>query len=265
MPRRVFRCAARARGGFLVFAKKQENTEEIKAMPFQKGQSGNPAGRPRGIVNRATALAQDLLSEHAEWIARKVIELAEEGDMAAIRVCMERLVPPIKHQPIAVELPPIEKPADSVEAVASIAAAVAAGDLTAAEAAELAKVVDVYVRALDSKGFNERLSALEQEINGTRAGACRRPRRHERLRLPMPPPDNWLMKLTKRGARQPRTHLLCVDARDTPRRYRSQAQPLDRRGSGACRRHVRARALEKAGRNLRSCSPRAPHGKTTAV
>src|SRR5262249_57359327 len=96
-------------------------------MPFQKGQSGNPAGRPRGIVNRATALAQNLLSERAEGIARKVIELAEEGDMAAIRVCMERLVPPIKHQPVAVELPPIEKPADSVEAVASIAAAVAAG------------------------------------------------------------------------------------------------------------------------------------------
>jgi hypothetical protein len=159
---------AAARGGFLVFCKKnQENTEEIKAIPFQKGQSGNPAGRPRGIVNRATALAQNLLSERAEGIARKVIELAEEGDMAAIRVCMERLVPPIKHQPVAVELPPIEKPADSVEALASIAAAVAAGDLTAAEAAELAKVVDVYVRALDSKGFDERLSALEKGINGT--------------------------------------------------------------------------------------------------
>jgi hypothetical protein len=71
-----------------------------------------------------------------------------------------------------VELPPIEKPADSVEAMASIAAAVAAGDLTAAEAAELAKVVDVYVRALDSKGFDERLSALEKEINGTRGVAA---------------------------------------------------------------------------------------------
>jgi Family of unknown function (DUF5681) len=138
-------------------------------MPFQKGQSGNPAGRPRGALNRATVLAQNLLSEGAERIAGKVIELAEQGDMTALRVCMDRLVPVIKHQPIAVELPPIEKPADSVEAVASIAAAVAAGDLTATEAAELAKVVDVYVRALDSRGFNERLSKLEKEISGAPA------------------------------------------------------------------------------------------------
>jgi hypothetical protein len=32
----------------------------------------------------------------------------------------------------------------------------------------------------------------------------------------MPPPDNWLTKLTKSGVRQPRTYPLWVDARDTP-------------------------------------------------
>jgi len=62
-------------------------------------------------------------------------------------VCMERLMPVIKHQPIAVELPPMENAADSVEAVATITAAVAAGELTATEAAELAKVVDLRRRA----------------------------------------------------------------------------------------------------------------------
>jgi hypothetical protein len=95
MPRRVFRCAtarADARGGFLVFAKKQENTGENTAMRFQKGQSGNPAGRPRGVLNRATVLAQELLSARVESIAGKLIELAEGGDMRAIRVCMDRLV-----------------------------------------------------------------------------------------------------------------------------------------------------------------------------
>ena len=115
-------------------------------------------------------LAQELSAARVESIAGKLIELAERGDMRAIRVCMDRLVPVIKHQPIAVELPPIEKPADSVDAAASIAAAVAAGELTATEAAELAKVVDVYVRAVDSKGFDERLSKLENEISGAPAG-----------------------------------------------------------------------------------------------
>jgi len=134
-------------------------------MRFQQGQSGNPAGRPRGALNRATVLAQELLSARVESIAGKLIELAEGGDMRAIRVCMERLMPVIKHQPIAVEMPPIENAADSVEAVASIAAAVAAGELTATEAAELAKVVDVYVGALASRGFEERLSKLEKGIS----------------------------------------------------------------------------------------------------
>ena len=32
----------------------------------------------------------------------------------------------------------------------------------------------------------------------------------------MPPPENRLTKLTKRVVRQPRTHLLWVDHRDTP-------------------------------------------------
>src|SRR5262249_9592552 len=132
---------------------------------FNKAQSGNPSGRPRGTLKHATNLAQELLSARVESIAGKLIELAEGGDMRAIRVCMDRLVPAIKHQPIAVELPPIEKPADSVEAVASIAAAVAAGDLTATEAAQLAKVVDVYVGALASRGFEERLSKLEKGIS----------------------------------------------------------------------------------------------------
>jgi hypothetical protein len=166
------RACGRAAAGFSCLRKnrkKQENTGENTAMRFQKGESGNPDGRPRGVLNHATVLAQELLAARVESIAGKLIELAEGGDMRAIRVCMDRLVPANKHQPIAVELPPIEKPADSVAAAAAIAAAVAAGELTATEAAQLAKVVDVYVRALDSKGFDERLGKLEKEIRGAPA------------------------------------------------------------------------------------------------
>src|SRR3989454_4271388 len=130
-------------------------------MSFQKGESGNPAGRPRGSRNRATLLMESLLADDAEAIGRKAIEMAKQGDMAAIRLCMDRLSPPRKGEPVAFELPPLDKPADSVAAVAKIAAAVAAGELTPSEAAELAKVIDVYVRAIETKAFDERLTKIE--------------------------------------------------------------------------------------------------------
>src|SRR5262249_45697287 len=209
MPRRVFSCARRGRGrpaGFSCLQKKQENTEEIKAMPFQKGQSGNPAGRPGGLVNRATALAQNLLSERAEGIARKVIALAEEGDMAAIRVCMERLVPRIKHQPVAVELPPLEKAVDSVEALASIAAAVAAGGPPPAGGRQLAQGGRGGGGGGPRQGLREAPVGAgegEQHHAGS-AGACRGPRRPQCLRpAPTPPPRAPPHGKTTAGRRKP--------------------------------------------------------------
>jgi Family of unknown function (DUF5681) len=130
-------------------------------MPFQKGESGNPAGRPRGSRNRATLLMESLLADDAEAIGRKAIEMAKQGDMAAIRLCMDRLSPPRKGEPVAFELPPLDKPADSVAAAATIVAAVAAGELTPSEGADLAKVIDVYVRAIETKAFDERLTKIE--------------------------------------------------------------------------------------------------------
>ncbi|HYY39161.1 MAG TPA: DUF5681 domain-containing protein [Xanthobacteraceae bacterium] len=132
-------------------------------MPFEKGESGNPAGRPPGSRNRATLLMESLLADDAEAIGRKAVEMAKGGDLAAIRLCVDRLAPARKGKPVLFELPPLEKPADSVVAAAKIAAAVADGELTPSEAAEIAKVVEVYVRAIEIKGFDERLTRLENE------------------------------------------------------------------------------------------------------
>ena len=110
------------------------------------------------------------LADDAAAIGRKAIEMAKAGDLTAIRLCMDRLAPARKDEPVAFELPPIEKPADCVAATASIVAAVAAGELTPTQAAELSKVIDVYVRALDSKGFDERLTKLENRKPENRPG-----------------------------------------------------------------------------------------------
>jgi Family of unknown function (DUF5681) len=148
---------AAARGVFLCCKPRRET------MTFHKGESGNPAGRRRGSRNRTTILMQSLLEADGEALARKAIDLAKGGDLAALRMCMDRLVPARKHEPIAVDLPRLDTAADTVTAASTIVAAVAAGELAPAEAADIAKVVDIYVRALATQEFEERLAKLEND------------------------------------------------------------------------------------------------------
>ena len=131
-------------------------------MQFQKGQSGNPAGRPRGARGKATMLAQTLIEGDVEALVRAAIDLAKKGDMRALRLCLNQLLPSRKHAPVACEFPPIEKPADSIPAMAAITGAVADGDLAPGEAAELAKVIDLYLKAVSTVDFDRRLTEVEQ-------------------------------------------------------------------------------------------------------
>lgn len=72
-----------------------DNTDSIQGR-FQKGQSGNPAGRPKGSLNQASIIVRELIADEAESITRKLIELAKNGELAAIKLIIERLVPPVK-------------------------------------------------------------------------------------------------------------------------------------------------------------------------
>jgi len=63
---------------------------------FQKGVSGNPAGRPPGARNRATALAEQLLEGEARRLVRQAIDRAMGGDVLAMRLCLERILPVLR-------------------------------------------------------------------------------------------------------------------------------------------------------------------------
>jgi uncharacterized protein DUF5681 len=134
-------------------------------MPFEQGQSGNPAGKAKGTRNKVTLAIEALLDGEAEALTRKAIELAKAGDMAALRLCMDRLAPPRKDRLVMFELPTITSAADAVKASAALVAAVAVGDLTPAEAGELGKLIEAYVKALEATDFAARLENLERVTN----------------------------------------------------------------------------------------------------
>jgi hypothetical protein len=139
-------------------------------MPFEKGQSGNPGGRPPGARNKATIMAEALLQGEAEELTRLAIDRAKAGDMAALRLCLDRVAPPSKHRTIVFELPPLASAADAASALAAITAAVAAGELTPSEAGELFKLVDGFARMLEARNFEQRVADLER-AGGTPAPA----------------------------------------------------------------------------------------------
>jgi hypothetical protein len=53
----------------------------------------NPAGRPKGSVNKYTALAREVMSAKGPEIVDKVIEKALEGDVHCLKMCIDRILP----------------------------------------------------------------------------------------------------------------------------------------------------------------------------
>jgi len=139
-----------------------QKQQKQRGRPSEKGRSGNPSGRPRGSRIRSTFAAQMLLQGEAEALTRKAVELALDGDPAALRLCLDRLIAPHRERLVPLALPPMREPADLAAAMEAIAAAVARGLLAPAEAAELAKVVDTFANAIETRDFDSRLRALEE-------------------------------------------------------------------------------------------------------
>ena len=102
-----------------------------------------------------------MLEGEAEALTRKAVSLALDGDALALRLCRDRVIAPRRDRPAQFALPPIADAADAANTMAAITSAVAEGALTPGEGAEVAKVVDTYVRTLEASDFDRRLKALE--------------------------------------------------------------------------------------------------------
>ena len=106
-----------------------------------------------------------LLDGQAQALTQKAIDLALTGDIPALRLCLDRILPPRKDRPVNFTLPTINSAQDAAAVVSSVLAAVAAGELTPADAAEVGKLIDSYVKAYEIAELAERLERLEKMSN----------------------------------------------------------------------------------------------------
>ena len=135
---------------------------KARGRPFEPGQSGNPSGRPKGARNKTTIAVEALLDNEAEALTRKVIELALAGNMAAIRLCFERLLPPRRDRGVAFDLPKIESAADAVAASRAVLESCAAGSLSPGEAADVMRLIETHLRAIELRQIESGMAVLER-------------------------------------------------------------------------------------------------------
>jgi len=81
--------------------------------------------------------------------------------MNALRLCLDPLIPPRREQPIEIEVRKLESVEDAQYVVADIIAAAAGGKITLSGAAELVRLIEVYVKTCEAS-VRERQAQIKE-------------------------------------------------------------------------------------------------------
>jgi len=122
---------------------------------------GNP-GKPKGARHRTTMAVEVLLDNDAERLTRKAVELALEGDVTALRLCLDRIAPAPKGRRIALDLPRVETAGDVAKALDALMIALGSGEITTDEAATIAGVIETRRRVVELVEIERRIALLEK-------------------------------------------------------------------------------------------------------
>lgn len=134
-----------------------EETSKPRGRPFQPG---NP-GRPRGSKNKTTRMVEELMADNAETIAKKLVELARNGNVDCIKLILKHVAPQRNGRPIDFNLPPINGGQDFVPAIAAIIAGISDGILTPEEGSQLAHFLKCSANIITTYDLALRVEALE--------------------------------------------------------------------------------------------------------
>jgi len=93
------------------------------------------------------------------------VGMAKQGDTAALKLCLDRLMPPIREERLHVSVPPISGPDDFPVVQASILASVADGTLLPSEGQALASLVDAQRRAHETTAMAKQLADIQTVLD----------------------------------------------------------------------------------------------------
>jgi hypothetical protein len=102
------------------------------------------------------------MGERGPELIKKVVELGLRGDPTCPKICLDRILPPMKARPFRFKLPALHTISDAQDALAAIIAGTANGTILSDEAATLASMVSSFVKTIEVAEIETRLAALER-------------------------------------------------------------------------------------------------------
>ena len=124
-------------------------------MVFKPGQSGNPAGRKPGTKNKKL----ELLRSNDTKLQKKVIDMAMDGDTAALKIVADRLWPRLRSQPLPVSINAIS--GDIAETGRKVIDAALSGEVTTDILRDILGALYLQGQITELTELEQRLRALE--------------------------------------------------------------------------------------------------------
>src|SRR6266478_1019618 len=116
---------------------------------WQPGVSGNPEGRPKGSRNKTTMAAMALLEGEAEMLTQRAIDAARDGNISALKLVLDRIIPPRRRPIVQVDLDKLDDFQDAAETHRRVIQAALDGGLSLDEAESLSKLIMEHMQATD--------------------------------------------------------------------------------------------------------------------
>lgn len=132
---------------------------------YKKGQSGNPKGKPVGTKSRYT-LMREALADDLPMLLSRTKEAALEGDMVAMRLLLERALPPIKATSGALELPSLATARTLTGKANAILSAISCGYLSPDVGSALISSLGQVAKLTEFDDLERRIEILEGMTNG---------------------------------------------------------------------------------------------------
>ncbi len=132
-------------------------------MAYKPGESGNKKGRPAG--QSAAVLIRNHIAEKMPSIIKVLTDAAEDGDIQACKILVDRVCPVLRPQAMSIDLPTTGTLAQKGDRIVK---AMMSGQLAPDVGSQLLSALHTQAGTVDLTIVSERLDAIEKQLGQKR-------------------------------------------------------------------------------------------------